>query len=93
MKIAILVLMCFFVGCCCQNKPENLTATLPVNRTDNWNDQSRDELTLVCVEGHSYYYSLVKRDSGRYALFAPKLDDDGKPVKCGVVLESIKANE
>jgi len=87
MKIAILVFLCICTTCCDCDKPKVLTATIPVERSDNWNDQSRDELKIVCLEGHSYYYSLVKRDSGRYALFAPKLDDEGHPVKCGPVLE------
>ena len=73
-------------------KPKVLTATIPVERSDNWNDENRDGLRIVCLEGHSYYYFFTDRmdHSEEYAIFAPKLDDEGHPVKCGPVLEKTK---
>lgn len=39
---------------------------------------------LVCIEGHVYYSVLVVQthDISNMESIAPKLDDDGKPVKC-----------
>ncbi len=35
---------------------------------------SKPKLDNVCLDGHEYYYN---RD-----YLAPKMDDDGKPIKC-----------
>jgi len=74
--------------------PAPLTALQPVTRISNWDGEVREKLREVCVSGHVYYFADIDSGFGdantRAIIFAPKLDDDGKPVKCGPELEKEK---
>lgn len=49
----------------------------------------QDDLEIVCVEGHTYYFwsNCYKYFDSIRAMIAPKLNDDGTPVKCIVEKE------
>lgn len=64
--------------------PAEPTALAPVEVATDWDDGWRDRLEQVCIEGHTYYYAN-RGELG--AILAPKLNDDGTPVKCGPVVE------
>ena len=76
------------------NPPAPLTALQPVTRISNWDGEVREKLREVCVSGHVHYFADIDSGFGdantRAIIFAPKLDDDGKPVKCGPELEKEK---
>jgi hypothetical protein len=61
----------------------------------SWNDSLRQELRIVCLEGHEYYYSAVNNGEigGSYSVLAPKLTDDGKPVRCTTHAEKVEKCE
>lgn len=75
-------------------------ATKTVPQTDDLSNSDisdiRPKLFLVCVESHTYYFARLKHAgagglSWSYeTIFAPKLTDEGKPVKCGLELEKSK---
>ncbi len=88
MKILILAI---FLAAGCNTEPKMPTDTLPVSKTTNWDDKLRDNLKIVCIEGHAYYYANVAyfctEGCDRASVLAAKLTDEGKPVKCGPELE------
>lgn len=54
-----------------------------------WQDKLRQELRIVCLEGHAYYFVAANYGSvgGSYSMLAPKLTDEGKPVFCTLPVE------
>jgi prepilin-type N-terminal cleavage/methylation domain-containing protein len=74
-----------------RNEPKPLTALQPVPKEGNWDDDLRHTLREVCVGGHTYFLGhYCPGCSNSVAVLAPKLTDDGKPVKCGPELEKEK---
>lgn len=77
-----------------KDNPPSPTALQPVPKTGNWDDDVRAKLRQTCVEGRTFYYADIAEGFGpantRAIIFAPKLDDNGKPVKCGPELEKEK---
>jgi prepilin-type N-terminal cleavage/methylation domain-containing protein len=59
-----------------------------INQRTEWKE-IKSILQLVCLDGHIYYFARRIDSAKLYPtlIFSPKLDNEGKPVGCGLEAE------
>lgn len=78
-------LLLFIFSACTRTPDPGVAAPDSVNHDK---ELGAKRTSLVCIEGHEYYEFYSRNDNGGVYCYAPKFNDDGKPVSC--VMEETK---